>query len=132
MAGGIELAYAEITGNYTTTSTSLVDVTGLTVTITRSVSSRPIVVKVGCGVANSTAGSTGGLYLNDNGTDLGALAGGGSSYAPWFGERRLNPSVGQHIYKIRAKNASAGTLTLICGAGTGGGNNPAFIQVVEI
>lgn len=133
MAGGVEIAYAEITSTFTTTSTSLVDVTGLTVTITRSAGSRPIVVKFGCAAANCTAASTGGVYLNDNGTDLGNLCGGGSVYAPWFGARRLSPSTGQHIYKLRAKNVSAGTLTLIAGAGTSATvNMPAFIQVIEI
>ncbi len=146
IGGGIELGYASSTTGFTTTSTATngVDVTGLAVTVV--VAARPIIVKVRASSWNVSGSPLGGgVYLNEDGatTNSGLLAGfvgphsgtgddPGDVYVPLNGERRLAPAAGTHIYKIRAKNVSAGTLSISAGDGTGNNNSPMSIQVIEV
>lgn len=127
---GRELGYASITSDFTGTATSLTDIPGLSVTVT--VAARPIIVKFQADFASSNAGFLGGVYLAEDGTDIGVLAGAGA-LAPTHGERRRAPAAGSHTYKLRYNQGSAGTFTIKAGAGNSGGvNGPAFIQVIEI
>jgi hypothetical protein len=131
---GVELGYAEITSNFAGTSTSLADVTGLSVTV--SVGARPIIVRFQSnGVTESAGTFGGGVYLDQDGSSLGTMGiwVSQTTFAPAICERRLNPSAGSHTYKIRYKQGTAGTLTIVAGLGNAEGTNgPAFIQVVEV
>lgn len=131
-AGNTELGYAAITSDFSGTATTLTDIAGLTVTVT--VGSRPILVKFQADAAMTTAVFTGGVYLVEDGTDIGVLAviayGG---LVPTHGVRRLAPSSGSHTYKLRYKSATAGTVTIKAGPGNAAAvNGPAFLQVVEV
>lgn len=131
-AGNTELGYAAITSDFSGTATALTDIAGLSVTVT--VGSRPILVKFQADAATTTSAYTGGVYLNEDGTDLGVLAviayGG---LVPTHGVRRLAPSSGSHTYKLRYKSATAGTVTIKAGPGNAAAvNGPAFLQVVEV
>ncbi len=133
VGGGIELGYASSGTAFTTTSTAAsgVDVTGLSVTVV--VGARPIVVKVRADAWHAGAASGGILYLNEDGTNIGAIAAAiGDDFVSLHNERRLNPAAGSHAYKIRATNASAGTVSISANAGTANVNSPMAIQVVEV
>ncbi len=133
--GGIELGYASSTSTFTTTSTTAggVDVTGLSVTVT--VGTRPIIVKVRADSFHSSAASGGVLYLNQDGTNIGTIAvilSADDDRVSLCNERRLAPAAGSHTYKIRAVNASAGTLGVTAGDGVTNDNSPMAIQVIEV
>ncbi len=129
----IELGYQTNGTTFTTTSTAAtgVDVTGMSVSVT--VGTRPILVKMHADTWNSGAGFGASLYLREDGTNIGGMAGCiGDNFTPLQAERRLSPAAGAHTYSIRAKNNSAGTLTINAGAGTAQANSPMAIQVIEV
>ncbi len=133
VGGGIELGYQANGTAYATTSTAAggVAVTGLTATVV--VGARPIVVRVRADAWQAGAASGAILYLNEDGANNGAIAVRvATGYTPLFGERRLAPAAGSHTYAIYAKNASAGTINIAAGDGTGNNNAPMVIQVLEV
>lgn len=132
MALGVELGYVEITTNFTSTSTSLVDVTGLSLTV--NVGARPILIIV-YAQSFQTPGTFGSqLNLQEDGTDLGSIIGSTTTaFIPVFGAYRRAPTAGPHTYKVRGKTTTAGTWQVTAGTGASSSvNNPAFLQVIEI
>ncbi len=131
VGGGIELGYQTNGTTFTTTSTAAtgVDVTALSVSVV--VGSRPIDVHVRADAISATG--IGILFLNEDGTNIGVIAGvtGGDAF-PLSAWRRLQPSAGSHTYKIRARNQGAGTVTITADAGTANLNSPMAIQVLEV
>lgn len=126
MARGTELGYAEITTDFTTTSTTGADVTGLTITVT--VLERPIKVIID-GRALSNSGAAGAVIIIYEGATALALFDDLSAFRVGFHrEVRLAPSAGSHTYKAVLLTGGSGTATLTAG-GTG---SQAFIQAVEI
>ena len=129
---GTELGYAEITSSFSTTSTSFVDVTGLTTTVT--VGARPILVVLFTNGFSGPGTYGASVILKEDSTELGAIMTTLQTAAhPGMGMRRLAPSAGSHTYLIRAKSVSAGTTTIAAGTGASNSTNmPAYIQVLEI
>jgi hypothetical protein len=127
-----ELGYAQITADVTTTSTSLVDATGLSVTVT--VGGRPIIVEFWTGEGRTTNttdkrilcelyDATGSTQLSfglitcpvtDSGDTLHVKA-------------RLTPAAGSRTYKVRFETIAAGTATIRASSAS-----PAFIRVYEV
>jgi hypothetical protein len=133
-SGGIlQVVSTTKTDTFTTTSSSYVDVTGLSATITpRSTSSKILVVSsVSLGVSTSTTGESGGARLVRNSTPLAigdvvgsryqASASPGTSTVGQFDNLLINHSVtfldspsttSTVTYKIQAVNPSADTTTV--------------------
>lgn len=130
-AGGVELGYAQITSNVSTTATAVTDIASLTVTVT--VGTRPILIRCHFDAGNTTSALGADVILNEDGTDIGKIATWlGDNWFPIAGHRRRAPSAGSHTYKLRSRQSAAGTYSLTCGNGTGTNNGPGFIQVIEI
>src|SRR5215468_10804383 len=112
----IELGYAERTSNMTTTSTTPVDVTGLSVTV--DVGARPILVKFDCGaIGSSAATGIGEVAILEDGVwmcKMGWVGVGTGSLVGVHREIRRNPSAGTHTYKVQfdVTGFGSGTLTL--------------------
>jgi hypothetical protein len=129
LGAGVELGYAQITtASLTTTSASLVDLTGLTVTVT--VLSRPILVKLyiaqwSHSVSNSRAGFALVDVTGSATIQLAVVASvtGGSASAVYV-EARVNPAAGSRTYKAQFEAIDAGTITSNAGA-----TQPASISV---
>lgn len=125
-----ELAYAEITSDFTTTSTSFVDVTGLNVTVTAI--GRPLLIVFDCGNANQVTAAAGiDVKLLEASTDIGHIV--VTLNPAIFGwcmhrEVRRTPSAGSVAYKVQVKSPSAGTVTLGGAAASG----PASLRVVQL
>ena len=133
----IYLGYAQITSNFTTTTTpSRVDVTGLSVTVTVPSGSRNLKITAFCGNIK-TSGSAG------NGVDWAIMEGTTCLNCTSFAEPVTAypvsvmttafvsaPSAGSHTYKVQAAQSGAGTLTVSAGSNPAVGNaGPAFILV---
>jgi len=128
-AGGIELGYAEITANFTSTSTSPADVTGLGVTV--SVGIRPIVIEFGAvGVASSTAGCIPIVAIQETSTVLRAANYPQGISIPTTFRKRLAPAAGTHNYKIVFNLVAAVGTGTITASSTNGCE--AYIAVYEI
>lgn len=125
------LGYAQITSNFTTTSTSPVQVTGLTATVTIPAGGRKVKITAW---ANSMAQSAGvdGVVLSiwdgtvGSGTQLAntGITGPGANYAvPSICIAVVSPSAGSKTYNV-GFDVQAGTGTLNAAA-----TGPAFILV---
>jgi hypothetical protein len=133
IGGGISIGYQTNGTSFTTSSTAVtgVDVTGLSTTVV--VGSRPINVSVRADAWNAGAALGGQLFLNEDGANIGIIAAAlGDNYSTLFGTRRLQPAAGSHTYKIRARNNSAGTVTIQGGPGTANLVSPMAIEVLEV
>lgn len=123
-AGGIELDYAERASDFTTTSTSWVDVTGLAITAPST--TRPIVVEFNVGSVYNSSG-TGGVAIRilEDGSPIPGGAGASSLDAdasagnPMTRIRRRAASGASRDYKVQAKALFGGTVTLIGAGDTG-------------
>jgi hypothetical protein len=127
-----ELEHAEITSNFSTTSTTLVDVTGLTVTV--DVGTRPVIIWFSCGYANTTAAVSGyEISILEDGVGIGNAKAVGNAIAEGYAVTRMirrAPAAGSHTYKIQARTVAAGTLSIA--ADTGASYGPASISVWEV
>lgn len=114
----ITLGYAEITSNFSTSSTSFVDVTGLTVTVTVPAGGRRILIMIGATGVNT--GSTGiwNIALLEDGNyreqwyrnqDTAT-----ANNIPFTGYFSKVPSSGSHTYKVQL-STTAGTATISAG-----------------
>ncbi|GAA0260672.1 hypothetical protein [Rhodanobacter caeni] len=123
--GGIELGYAEITSQFNTTSTTAVDVTGLTVTCV--VGERPVIVTYGGNMRNTTTGQSARVLLIANGSNQSNLTAQGSvGYIFLERETRisgLTPGA-SYTFKLQALAISSGTTQIYSDA-----NDRAFIRV---
>lgn len=113
---GVELAYAESAAGFSTTSTTPVDVTGVTITFTARV--RPVMVLAGDGwTKNNTAlaNTTVAIYRVDTAANVavGLITSATANAAQaWTLRRRLVLTAGtEYTFKLQA-NASAGTSVL--------------------
>ena len=126
----VELGYASITSAFTTTSSSLVDVTGLSVTVT--VGARPIEIDFGCQyVKQSATGMISAVTIMEGSTQLqgenlyGNLVNGEMNGSMRV---RLNPSAGSHTYKVQAATSFGSGTTTIQASSTG----PAELHVKQL
>jgi len=133
-AGGssnVEVGYAEITANQTTTATSEQDVTGLSVTFVAG--SRPVVVEFSGVVRHTTAGQGVGMYITDSANVVKAFSWTTIPIAngemPCVIKARLgNLVAGQtYTYKVRFRSFSAGTATVAAAA-----TFPAKLHAVQV
>lgn len=127
-----ELGYAAVTtASWNTTSGTLVDMSGLSVTVT--VGTRPVIVTLyisqwSHSVNNARAeaalvDSTAGTVVQQN-----IIAAGGTGNGQGFSViARVQPGAGSRTYKAQYKAVDAGTVTMNAGS-----TQPAFIQVVEV
>ncbi|HET8625907.1 MAG TPA: hypothetical protein VFL91_00705 [Thermomicrobiales bacterium] len=124
------LGYAQITANQSTTSTTLVDVTGLSVTVT--VGSRPI--KITCdswGSLNSGSDLRAGYSLYDvtagAQVQFAVVTSPGNQQQALCMVAYLTPPAGSRTYKLRFQSLVNGTTTINAAA-----TDPAFILVEEV
>lgn len=109
--GGVERGYAESATLFSTGSTTNVDVTGVTVTVT--VRDRPIIVEAGDGwTKNSTAGTGGNMIFEIIRTDTSAVvaqavmaSGASNSPLAWTVRRRLSLAAGTYTFKLQVRVA---------------------------
>lgn len=129
--GGQELGYAELSADFSTASTSLVDVTGFAVTVT--IGSRPVRIDVFVPRMDETASNAQAvLEIYDNTAGARVKAGAVWMHADGNGSggvlvsARHAPAAGSRTYKVR----------MSVSAGTGGLHNitgsPAHLLVTEI
>ena len=132
-SGAILLGSASITSNFTSTGTSVTDVTGLSVTVTVPASNRSVVVKAYTAGAfsNAAAGTAWDLYLREGATTLQgfqtiqSVQGGISTIVPAYLETApFTPVAGTHTYKVSYDAGAAGTFTVKAAA-----TQPAYIAV---
>lgn len=131
IGGGVELAYAEITANFTTASVAGVDVPGLSITFTPT--GRPVMIKAGCrSLQNGTAagGAVMQMFDANNNPGYGILdyisnpAGDRRTAA---NERRITPPAGVPL-TVKAKLiAISGTAIIVADV-----NQPAWLQAVSV
>lgn len=129
----ITLGYAQITTTFTSSSTSIFDVTGLSVTVTIPAGSRNVKITAHFPyIIHSASGPTLDMVIDKGGTVLGMT----STNGVGAGARRASdviaydpaPSAGSVTYKVRANpNGAIGNFDI--GAGT---TTPAFILVEAI
>lgn len=130
---GVELGFAQTTADFTTASASLVDVTGVTVTVT--IGTRPVMVYFYCAaVSNSTSAGTVNLAMVQTApasTTNVALTSFNITTAktPVYLAQRYAPAAGTATWKMQA-SVGSGTATL--SAAVGSFFNPMYMQVVEI
>jgi hypothetical protein len=133
---GRELGYAEITANATTTSTTAVDVAGLSTTVT--VADRPIIVEFGCTALGNVTDSSGvNVFIVDTSGPTNVAIGFRGSPTVSAGDalqstsvmirRRLDPAAGSKTYKLQLAAVTAGTAVITASA-----ESPAWIQVTEV
>jgi hypothetical protein len=124
-----ELGYAQITSNFTTSSGTDVDVTGLVVTVITG--GRPIIIEFGTdSLTNTTSGQNAQATIKEGTTTLAqafGYAGAASAGITVLRKVRLTPSAGSHTYKITLHQFFAGTATLGASAAS-----PAYIRVYEV
>lgn len=132
---GYEFAYAEITADVTTTSTSPADATGLSVSYTAD--GGAVMVEFWTGELRTT-GSAGGdtraaAYLYDT-TGTASIAQGftsshnsGNQAESLYLRRKITPSAGTQAYKVQYQTVAAGTATIRASA-----TNPAYIRVTKV
>lgn len=125
-----ELGTASITSNFSTTSTTLVDVTSLSTTVT--VGSRPVMVTFSCGyVSQLTAAAGWEIAILRGSTRLGGILCTLNPAVFGLAQSRVirdNPGAGSYTYKVQLKTSSAGTAAIGADAGTTYG--PAILSVV--
>ena len=129
---GVELGYAEITSDFTTTSTTPVDVTGLSTTVNTG---GPVIIEVFApGWKNS--GANGGILVSvwEDSTQVAVVAGNfinlASASEPMIGKVRRVPTVGAHTYKVTAQATISGTVTINANTGVAA-NTAAYIRVTN-
>lgn len=138
---GAELAYAQITTNFTTTATT--EATAGTVVTAGSVvfdGSTVVMIEFYAEYVQPVDAQTCRIHLFDD-------TGGGAAIVGRLGlitppattfrypvrlSRRLTPSNATHTYSIRAHTDSAGTLTIGAGNGGTGAGLPAFIRITRV
>lgn len=123
-----ELGSAQVTSNVTTTSTSAVDLTGATVTVTTG--TRPVVVSFYGMVSHSVASKQFQLNLVQDGSSIqqaNAFSVTAGGFVPIHIMVRVNPAAGSHTFKVQWQVVDAGTGTV-----AGGGTFPAQLEVVEV
>jgi len=129
-AGGKILQVVSVNMNttFTTASTSMADITGLTATITPSSASNDVLVIVSVMVSNTVAGDTGQLQLADGSDNVLAPNGAPGSRSEGFHAFAPNVIVGAQMhtfnflhspattsaftYKVRARRVSPGTVVI--------------------
>lgn len=130
----ITLGYAQITGNFTTTSTSQVQVTGLTAAVTIPAGGRRVKITAYAPDLQQSS-STGSIYLGiwdgavNTGTQLTIsiyTPNSANTTSPIVAMAVVTPSAGAKTYNVSIK-AGSGTATLEAGA-----TYPAFILVEAI
>jgi hypothetical protein len=126
-AGGVELGHARITSSPAAATTTVTDITGLSVTVT--VGMRPIVVEAYLPTVQQLTGTGSVAAALYEGATLLQLdqhtltVNQNSAFNP---KVRLAPSAGSHTYKVRI-STSANTASIFADA-----LFPAYIQVVEV
>lgn len=123
-----ELATVHNSANFTTASTTDVDVTGMSVTVTTG--TRPLDIFVSLLVQNNTAGVQTEVQLLEDGVVVGGMINSAASASSWFPVTfitRRNPAAGSHVYKLQAKVDAASSLTIY-----GGSSYTADMSVVEV
>lgn len=134
-SGVVELGYAEITSDATSTSAypTITKVTGASITVVKGV--RPVMVRAWAGrVHNSAAnGRTILSILQDNvekqfaAMDQHATV---SEGGPMTVEYRCNAAPGTYVFDLGLSRVTAGTSTILAGAGST--PSAAFIQAIEV
>ncbi|GAC1406933.1 MAG: hypothetical protein NVSMB52_20380 [Chloroflexota bacterium] len=128
-----KLGYTQITANQSTTSTTYVDVPGLSVTVT--VGTRPLKITAYAPLINNTVAGNGGYWKISDVTGAAdiqlarVLEGQTAStgMAVCAVAANVSPAAGSRTYKVQYAILNAGTLNLIASA-----TSPAFILVEEI
>ena len=123
-----ELASVTLGANFTTSSTTNVNVTGDTVTVTTG--TRPINVHVSHLGQHNTALGQFEVQLLEDGVIVGgviATAPAANSWVPVTFTTRRNPTAGSHVYSVQAKVDTAGSMTIY-----GGASYSALLSVVEV
>lgn len=126
--GGVELASATSTSNYTQTGVGSSDVTGLTVTVTTGV--RSVEIYFSCSsIANSGATGVGTVQIQEDGTTIASITISPGTTNSQTASRliRRAPSAGSHTYKIVLAQTVTGNTTI-----SASGTNPSIISVKEI
>ena len=129
--GGVELGYVEATADFSSTSTTYVDVTGMTLTVT--VADRPIEI-IFNGVTFASALSVLDLQLVEDpagaatAVPFGTTTHQNSILVPHHRSVRRSPSAGSHTYKLQAKT---NTGTFHVGAESNGGVRH-FLQIKQL
>lgn len=131
----ITLGYAQITTNFTTTSTSVVQVTGLTSTVTIPAGGRKVKVTVFCASINNNTGTAAWtLSIWDgtvgSGTQITNIEAnsGPSNSLPGVAIAVVTPSAGSKTYNVGLLTTNGSDAANI----TAGTTNPAFILVEAI
>lgn len=129
--GNTELGYAERTTDFTTTSTVMADVTGLSKTVT--ITDRPVMVIFEDDVKHSAANGITVVQLMQGATQI-AVGQRTSPTASAIGHlrvvRRQALPPGDYTFKVQASISqfgTAGTSTLL-----GNATTPSFLQIVEV
>lgn len=126
--GGRELAYAEIVSNFTTSSTSAVDVPGLSVNPT--VGARPILIELWCYRLFNTGPYVTYLDIMEGATlrsraEIDII--GANQGVVGYARRRLAPAAGAYTYKaVLISGNAAGTATVTAAAAA-----PTHLEVTE-
>ena len=131
---GGELGYAEITSVVTgLTGVGAANRADLSppLSVTVTVGTRPITVEASFTSGSSDTADRGGGIAIVEGTTILAQSQGHSSFAnlgfPIKAKIRLEPSEGEHTYKVMGYALVGGTFTPLVGS-----SSPAFIQVIEV
>lgn len=127
----VELGYAELSADQTTTSTAADGVAfSPDLTVTAVVGSRPIVVEAGFEiVTNSGAGGSTLIHLMQDGVKIGTgtgRSGAANEAIACRVKRRLSLAAGTYVFTLN-KAVSAGTGTFFVSFGSKG-----YLQVVEV
>ncbi len=129
---GYDLGYGASTATFTTASTTAVDVTSATVTVT--VGLRPILVEYGALLSSATAGDIIIFTLVETSTAVGQInvaTPAGASALNYFqanGHIKRSPSAGNLTYKLQIYNFTAAR-NVQC---NGGATTPTFIHVTQL
>jgi len=111
-----ELASAHLASNFSTTSTSFVDLTGLSLAVT--VASRPLNVCVELQIQSGVDGGQFELALVEDNTRVSGIVDAVAATGNWtpacFTSRR-NPAAGAHTYKVQIRTDVATTLVVFGG-----------------
>lgn len=128
------VGYRQITSNFTTTSTSVVQVPGLTAQVNIPVAGRRYKITAYTPSLYSSSTTVGGVMsiwsgTVGSGTQLNATQGfgnssGGDAVTSGIVSAIINPSVGLQTYNVGAFSAAAATTTLV-----GGATTPAYVLV---
>lgn len=122
------LGSAQLTSNATTTSTTPVDVAGLT--YTAAAGTRPLWIGLYALVSHSVAGKQVQVNILEDGTSVqqanffSIASGNFVPITPWV---IRSPTAGSHVYKVQWQLIDAGTGTMAGGSGL-----PAQLVVMEV